>query len=526
MGGRVAGRAAALIGPLAAAFVLAIGLVPVASLLFMAGGDAGSGLLGARTLAVLRFTLVQAALSALLAVLPAILVARALSRRAFPGRDLVERLLALPVLVPALVAASAILSVYGRSGVLAGAARGLGLDWPGIYGLTGILIGHVFLNLPLAVRILGPAFAAVPPEQWRLARQLGLGDLARFRLLEWPALRPRVARALGLVFMLCFTSFALPMTLGGGPRTNTLEVAIYEALRIDVDLPRVAGLAILQIVTCGALVALGLGVGVVRTGLGTGRPPLIRIDDGKLAKALDGLWLLLAGLFLLAPLAALLIDAAQGPWAKVLTGPTFLAALRNSLVVALAASALAMTLGLCLVMGGRAGPWLARLGDLVGSIPLVIPPLAFGAGLFLLLRLVVDPSAVALPVVALVNAFTGLPYVVGILGPERVRRDQEHDRLCRALGIQGWNRLRLVDLPTMGRAVGLACGLVAAFSLGDFGVVALFGSDEARTLPLHLQLQAGSYRSNEASVTALVLVVLAAGTMLVVERGLARAVRR
>ena len=67
---------------------------------------------------------------------------------------------------------------------------------------------------------------------------------------------------------------------------------------------------------------------------------------------------------------------------------------------------------------------------------------------------------------------------------------------------------------------------MAAFSLGDFGVVALFGADQARTLPMHLYLQAGSYRSNDAAVTAAVLVVLAAGTMWVVERGLARAAGR
>jgi thiamine transport system permease protein len=128
--------------------------------------------------------------------------------------------------------------------------------------------------------------------------------------------------------------------------------------------------------------------------------------------------------------------------------------------------------------------------------------------------------------VALANGLTGLPYVVAVLGPEVARREMEHGKLCRALGIRGMTRWRLIDLPTLLPVAGLAGGLVAAFSLGDFGVVALFGADEARTLPLHLHLQAGSYRSADAAVTATVLVMLAAGLMWMVERGLTRAAGR
>ena len=141
----------------------------------------------------------------------------------------------------------------------------------------------------------------------------------------------------------------------------------------------------------------------------------------------------------------------------------------------------------------------------------------------MLVRHVVDPATVALPAIALTNAVMGLPYVVAILGPEVARRELEHGRLCRALGIRGFDRWRLIDLPMLLPVAGLAGGLVAAFSLGDFGVVALFGADHARTLPMQLYLQAGSYRSADAAVTAVILVVVAAGMLWFVERGLARA---
>ena len=49
-----------------------------------------------------------------------------------------------------------------------------------------------------------------------------------------------------LVFLLCMTSFAVALTLGGGPRATTLELAIYQAVRFDFDLGRAAWLALIQ----------------------------------------------------------------------------------------------------------------------------------------------------------------------------------------------------------------------------------------------------------------------------------------
>ena len=50
--------------------------------------------------------------------------------------------------------------------MLAGLAGG---DWPGIYGLSGILIAHVFFNLPLATRLFLQALDTIPDDQWREA---------------------------------------------------------------------------------------------------------------------------------------------------------------------------------------------------------------------------------------------------------------------------------------------------------------------------------------------------------------------
>src|SRR5882672_1517746 len=167
---------------------------------------------------VLLFTTIQALLSALLSVGLALPVARALARRTrFPGRTLLLRLFGLPMVMPAIVAVFAIVTLYGESGWLHRLAAGAGLPLGSfLYGLGGILIAHVFFNMPFAARTLLAGLEAVPGESWRLASQLGMGGAQVFRLIEFPALRAALASTAGLVFMLCFASFAITLTLGGG----------------------------------------------------------------------------------------------------------------------------------------------------------------------------------------------------------------------------------------------------------------------------------------------------------------------
>lgn len=132
---------------------------------------------------VIRFTFWQAFLSALLSVIPAIFLARALYRRNFPGRQFMLRLCAMTLVLPVLVALFGILTVYGRQGWLAHLFDWLGVDYRfSPYGLQGILLAHIFFNLPLATRLLLQSLEGIAVEQRQLAAQLGMKRLAAFSL--------------------------------------------------------------------------------------------------------------------------------------------------------------------------------------------------------------------------------------------------------------------------------------------------------------------------------------------------------
>lgn len=477
---------------------------------------------------VLRFTVWQAFLSAVLSVAFAVPVARALARRPrFFGRRLLIRALGLPMVVPTIVGVLGVVAVYGRSGlvndVLDGIGLGLRLD---IYGLPGILIAHIFFNMPFATRLLLQGWAIIPGESWRLAAQLGMTGGQIFRLIELPMLRQVVPGVAGLIFLLCFTSFAVVLVLGGGPPNATLEVAIYQALRFDFDLGRVVAFAVLQVGLCGLLVGLGYRlarhVPVEPTLARTDSRPDAGTAAGRLA---DGAAILFAVLVLALPLGAVVIAGlTSGSVLNVASNPSLWQAAGWSVAIGLAAGLMSCALGWGLVDTARNLrlrhylPGAAHAVELCGSLVLVIPPIMLGAGLFILLRPVADVFAIGLALVVPVNALMGLPFVLRILMPAALQAQEQHLRLADSLGMTGWNRLRLVDWPLMRRPLGLALGLTTALSMGDFSVIALFGSAGTETLPFLLYQQIGSYRIGDAAMTAVLLVTLNLALFVTIER--------
>ncbi|MDP4991346.1 MAG: thiamine/thiamine pyrophosphate ABC transporter permease ThiP, partial [Marivita lacus] len=170
----------------------------------------------------LRFTLLQATLSAALSVLFAIPVARALARSTFLGRGLLVALLGAPFILPVIVAVLGLLAVFGQSGLLNRILSPLGLPELQIYGLHGVVLAHVFFNLPLATRLILQGWLAIPAEQFRLAATLGMGRGAMWRAIEIPMLLRIAPGAFAVIFVICLSSFAVALTLGGGPRATTL----------------------------------------------------------------------------------------------------------------------------------------------------------------------------------------------------------------------------------------------------------------------------------------------------------------
>lgn len=494
-------------------------LVPVAVLLFSSPSSAARGVLTAPyTFSLLRFTLLQALLSTLLSVTVAIPVALALARQSrFPGRIWLVRLMALPMGLPVLIGALGLIGIFGRQGLLNKGLMALGLDQPiSIYGLSGILIAHVFFNFPLATRMMLSALERLPQEYWRLTATLGMKRLAIFRYVELPALARVIPAAAGLIFMLCATSFTLVLVLGGGPAATTLEVAIYQSLRFDFDPPRAVALALMQIgITVAILLTLSLLPKADEEAPGEGRI-WNRFDGRSLAAQTgDSLIISLATLFLLAPLAMIVVSGFSSDLLRLALEPAFRQALVTSLWIALCAGLLAVMTGFGIlkaenVLASRrrstfTGRVLVLLLVAASSLVLLVPPVVLGTGWLLAIRPFADVTIFAPALIAAINMLMALPFVIRVLGPALRSHGARTDRLAASLGLTGWNRFKIIDWPVLARPALMALSFAMALSLGDLGAVALFGSQDLITLPWLVYSSMGSYRTQDADGFALLM---------------------
>ncbi|WP_243370560.1 ABC transporter permease subunit [Microvirga solisilvae] len=463
---------------------------------------------------ILTFSIIQATFSTILSLALGIALALALARRRFPGRNAVLALLSTTMVIPTIVAVFAVFAVYGRSGWIADILSFLG--WNGsfsIFGYPGILIAHVFLNGPYVARILLDSLNVVPAEHWRLASALGFSPTQIFRHLDWPVLRAELPGLAGLVFLLCFKSFAIVLALGGGPSRSTLEVAIYEALKIDLDFGRAAWLSFIQLAICLTLTGL-LNWALTRPPTAHTIRGLIQRADVKSRslKLFDGIVLVISTLFI-APLALSLLSGLSNI-TEIWDGD-LVRAFVTSIVIAALAATIACILALALASAARRwrivlrSPRIAAFYDFLPNTLLAIPPFALTAGLFIVIRHFADPSSAGLILLPIINGLAAIPFAYRSLAPQLLTTEERYGRVAASLGITGWNKLGIVDWPALKRPFGSAFALAMALSFGDFGIIALFGGQDLITLPYLLFENLGSYRLDEASAIGLFIVAIA-----------------
>ncbi|MEE9453342.1 MAG: thiamine/thiamine pyrophosphate ABC transporter permease ThiP [Paracoccaceae bacterium] len=482
--------------------------------------DATSGL-QTSDWAAIRFTIFQAILSAFISVAAAIPVARALARRQFYGRSAIITLLGAPFLLPVIVAILGLLAIWGRSGIVSHILLNFGADRLNIYGLSGVLLAHVFFNLPLATRMILQGWSAIPSEHFRLAAQLGMtaGDIQK--RLEWPMLKGILPGAFLLVFLLCTTSFAVALTLGGGPKATTIELAIYQALRFDFDLSKAAILGLVQFAICAGIAILSLRI-TFQADFGAGLVNKVQRWDTGARYLLwqDSIILIAVTLFLGAPLVMILWRGA--PSLGHMPASVWPATL-NSLLVALFSAGFSLLLALSLArfidrLKARKSP-MAGLSEVLGLLTLSASPFVLGTGLFILIHPLTNPFSLALPVTALVNAAISLPLALRLILPALAQNRQNYGRLADSLDITGFARFRIVLWPTLQAPLGFAAGLAAALSMGDLGVITLFAPPDVETLPLVMYRLMGAYRMEAAASVALLLVSLTLTVFWIFDRG-------
>jgi len=230
---------------------------------------------------------------------------------------------------------------------------------------------------------------------------------------------------------------------------------------------------------------------------------------------------LVAVLFLLVPLAGLLLRAPWRDMPELLAEPAVREALRLSLVTASLATLCSLVLGVPLawVLARSSWPGLSLLRALV-MLPLVLPPVVGGVALLLALgrRGVVGQHldawfGVTLPFttagVVVAETFVAMPFLVVTVEGALRGADRGLEEAAATLGARPLHAFRRVTLPLIGPSLAAGSVLCWARALGEFGATITFAGNfpgTTQTMPLAVYL---ALESDPEAAFALSLVLLA-----------------
>lgn len=246
-------------------------------------------------------------------------------------------------------------------------------------------------------------------------------------------------------------------------------------------------------------------------------------QDSTHSRITDGILIVMALMLMLPPLIAVVVDGLNPAMGSVLQQPVLWQATWTSLRIALATGLLCVVLTMMLLWSSRElyarhARKAGQVLELTGMLILAMPGIVLATGFFLLFNSTVGLPESADGIVIFTNALMAIPYALKVL--ENPMRDinSRYGLLCQSLGMQGWRRINVVELRALKRPLAQALAFACVLSIGDFGVVALFGNDDFRTLPFWLYQQIGSYRSEDGAVTALLLLLLCFALFTVIEK--------
>ena len=165
-----------------------------------------------------------------------------LSRFRFPGREALNSLLLLPLMVPGVVLGMALYVSHVEVEI----ATGL----PILGSLGGLLSGHVLVVIPWTVRLVLASLAGFDRTLEEAAQNLGANRWTTFRRITLPSILPGIVAAAMFGFVSSFGNLEMSLFLVGPGRT-TLPIAILQYLEWKID-PTIAAVSVVQILLIGA----------------------------------------------------------------------------------------------------------------------------------------------------------------------------------------------------------------------------------------------------------------------------------
>jgi thiamine transport system permease protein len=383
--------------------------------------------------------------------------------------------------------------------------------------VPAILWAHVVFNVAVVVRVVGPTWSMLDTTLEDTAADLGAGRVRTFFLVVLPHIRTSLRNASAIVFLFCFTSFAVVAILGGISH-RTIESEIFtQAVRLG-DLRTATSLALLQAIV--VLLVLRIG-GSAR--VDTDEPLTLQSINTRSTPSF-GVWVsaLIPLVIVVAPLVAVVIRSftlnghvSFSGYRWLFDGSTeafginMTRTIATSLVFASMCAGLATLAALIICAARNRSTFIASLT----ALPLVVSAVTLGLGLIITF----DESPIdwrsqrwLIPVVHTVIA---VPLALRTLQPAVSAIPADLYEASASLGANPWRTWARVELPLIRPALLQAAGFSAAVSLGEFGATSFLSRSDTTTIPIAIgQLlgRPGDVPSQSAfALASLVAIVIA-----------------
>lgn len=209
-----------------------------------------------RFIEAIWFSLGLGALSATLAISLALPGAMAIARNRFAGREALLAFMMSPLMVPHVVLGLAFLKFFTDIGLA------------GTY--IGLVIAHVIIIMPYALRLVLASATGIDPMLERAALSLGASAATAFRRVVLPLVLPGVISGWVIAFITSFDELTMSIFIAS-PSTTTLPVRIFLHIQDTIDPLVTAVSALLIYVTAIAVFILDRVVGLEKLFVGKGR---------------------------------------------------------------------------------------------------------------------------------------------------------------------------------------------------------------------------------------------------------------
>ena len=446
------------------------------------------------------FTFWQATASTLLTIVVAIPFTWAVSRHTFRLSRILTGFITVPFLMPAVVVAAGVKAIFPNGAVIA------------------ILWAHVVFNVAVVVRMVGPQWALLDHTLEDTAADLGAGRLRTFFFVVFPHIRASLRNAAAIVFLFCFTSFAVVVILGGISH-RTIESEIFtQAVRLG-DTNTATSLALLQAIV--VLIVLRIG------GAGAGNADQamsIQIQTESRSGLRPSLLLAsyLPTVIVFTPLVAVVVrsitlngDISFSGYKWLFNGSTEALGINmpRTLITSFTFACICAVLATASALIISTARNRTSIISNITALPLAVSAVTLGLGLFITFDISPINWRSQWWLIPVIHSVLALPLAVRTIQPAVRSIPADLYDASASLGASPWRTWARVELPLIRPALVRAAGFASAVSLGEFGATSFLSRSDTTTIPIAIgQLlgRPGDLPSQTAfALASLVLIAIA-----------------